>query len=242
MNLIVDAGNTSVKLAVYKGNEFLTSKSFELQFFLKEVKRVFQEFPDIKNAIVSTVGALGSDEITKLAIYCNVQTLSASTKIPFKNLYGTPKTLGVDRIALTTAAFYQYTNKNTLVIDAGSCVTYDFINKNGEYLGGAISPGVAMRFKAMHNQTANLPLLEKEGEIKLIGDSTSASMKSGVVNGICLEIDGVINEYKIRFADLTVILTGGDAHFLSKRLKNTIFAHSNFLLDGLNYLLEYNKN
>lgn len=109
-------------------------------------------------------------------------------------------------------------------------------------LGGAISPGVAMRFKAMHNQTANLPLLEKDGEIKLIGDSTTASMKSGVVNGICLEIDGVINEYKIRFADLTVILTGGDAHFLSKRLKNTIFAHSNFLLDGLNYLLEYNKN
>lgn len=147
MNLIVDAGNTSVKLAVYKGKEFLTSKSFELQFFLKEVKQVFLEFPDIKNAIVSTVGgALGSKEITKLAVYCNVQTLSASTKIPFKNLYGTPKTLGVDRIALATAAFYQYTNKNTLVIDAGSCVTYDFINGNGEYLGGGNFSGCCYAF------------------------------------------------------------------------------------------------
>ncbi|MEP0214798.1 MAG: type III pantothenate kinase [Cellulophaga sp.] len=242
MNLIVDAGNTSVKLAVYKGKEQVYFDSIKLNSFLDQVQKTFLAFPDIKDAIVSSVGALGEEQIIKLAVYCNVHTLSASTKIPFKNLYGTPKTLGVDRIALATAAFYQYTGKNTLVIDAGSCVTYDFMNEKGEYLGGAISPGIAMRFKAMHNQTANLPLLDKEGEIQLIGDSTISSMKSGVIHGICLEIDGVIKEYKVRFADLTVILTGGDAHFLSKRLKNTIFAHSNFLLDGLNYLLEYNKD
>ncbi|WBU90177.1 type III pantothenate kinase [Cellulophaga omnivescoria] len=242
MNLIVDAGNTSVKLAVYKGKQLIFSDVVVLKNFLDLVKETFLEYPDIKDAIVSSVGHLGEDEITKLAVYCNVHTLSVSTKIPFKNLYSTPKTLGVDRIALATAAFYNNTGNNTLVIDAGTCVTYDFINENGAYLGGAISPGVAMRFKAMHNQTAKLPLLDKNGEIELIGNSTTSCIKSGVINGICLEIDGVIKEYKVRFADLTVILTGGDAHFLSKRLKNTIFAHSNFLLDGLNYLLEYNKD
>jgi type III pantothenate kinase len=149
--------------------------------------------------------------------------------------------LGVDRIGLATAAFYFNPKRNTLVIDAGTCLTYDMVNDYGEYLGGAISPGLSMRYKALHDQTLKLPFLETKEPHDFIGNSTDNCIHSGVVNGICVEIDGVIDQYRERFVDLTVILTGGDSQFLSKRLKNTIFAHSNFLLLGLNYLLEYNK-
>ena len=128
-----------------------------------------------------------------------------------------------------------------MVIDAGTCITYDMINDYGEYLGGAISPGLLMRYNALHSQTSKLPQLQKEDPIDLIGNSTETCIHSGVVHGISLEIDGLIDQYSSRFSHLTVILTGGDAQFLSKRLKNTIFAHSNFLLEGLNYLMEYNK-
>ena len=143
---------------------------------------------------------------------------------------------------MATAAFYYNSTANTLVIDAGTCITYDMVNGYGEYLGGAISPGLHMRYEALHNQTSKLPLLTSEEPIDIIGNSTESSIHSGVVNGISAEIDGVIDQYKMRFKDLTVILTGGDAQFLSKRLKNTIFADSKFLLRGLNYLLEYNKH
>ena len=119
---------------------------------------------------------------------------------------------------------------------------YDFMNKEGEYLGGAISPGIQMRYKALHNYTAKLPLLEKQSVKNMIGDSTKTSMHSGVINGILAELDGIIDQYRSNFKDLTVILTGGDDHFLSERLKNTIFADSKFLLKGLNFLLEYNKH
>ena len=111
-----------------------------------------------------------------------------------------------------------------------------------KYLGGAISPGLTLRYKALHNLTANLPLLDTKLPEDLIGNSTESSIHSGVVNGILREIDGTINEYKGKFSDLTVILTGGDSDFLSKQLKNTIFANSNFLLEGLNFILEFNSN
>ena len=168
--------------------------------------------------------------------------MSNKSKIPFKNKYTTPNTLGVDRIAVATAAFYTNPRRNTLVIDAGTCITYDIINAHGEYLGGAISPGLSMRYSAMHNQTDGLPLLQIEELTDFIGTSTKGSMHSGVINGTIQEVDGVIKQYEEHFKDLTVILTGGDAHFFAKRLKNSIFANSKFLLEGLNYLLEYNKS
>ena len=123
----------------------------------------------------------------------------------------------------------------------GSCITYDMITDNTEYLGGAISPGFQMRYKAMHQQTANLPLLTPNEPVSLIGASTEAGMHSGVINGLVAELDGVIEQYQQRFSHLTVILTGGDSHFFAKLLKNSIFAHSKFMLEGLNHLLEYNK-
>ena len=128
-----------------------------------------------------------------------------------------------------------------LIIDAGTCITYDFINTNNEYLGGAISPGIRLRYRTLNNLTANLPLLDTQLPQDIIGNSTQNSIHSGVVFGVLKEIDGVIDEYVKKYSDLTVILTGGDTKFLSNQLKNSIFANSNFLLEGLNFILEYNS-
>jgi type III pantothenate kinase len=241
MNLIVDAGNTFVKLAVFDGDRMLSDQKVELDGFCEKIKVFFEEYPDINHSIVSSVGFLEKKHLAMVAIFSKVHLLSPKSLVPFKNSYASPHTLGVDRIALATAAFYYNPKGNTLVIDAGTCITYDMINDIGEYLGGAISPGIAMRYKALHEQTSKLPLLETDDILDFIGNTTASCIHSGVVNGVCNEIDGVIEQYNARFINLTVILTGGDMQFLSKRLKNTIFAHSKFLLEGLNYLLEYNK-
>ena len=177
-----------------------------------------------------------------LALEAQVLRLDSNTKLPFKNLYKTPKTLGVDRMALVSASVNQYPDSNVLIIDAGTCITYDFVNSEGEYLGGAISPGIKLRYQSLNNFTANLPLLEAEIPNGIIGDSTSQAIHSGVINGILRELDGIIAEYQKKYPDLTVILTGGDSNFLSNQLKNSIFANSNFLLEGLNYILEFNTN
>lgn len=242
MNLIIDAGNTSVKLAIFKKTEIIHLESVATSDFVTALKIIFKSYPKIQSAIISSVGALSKEQMNVLAVFCEVHELSNASKVPFKNSYASPQTLGVDRLALTTAAFYFNPHQNNLIIDAGTCITYDMLNDFDEYLGGAISPGVQMRYNAMHNQTAKLPLLEKKEILDYIGNTTENCIHSGVVNGVTLEIDGVINLYKSRFEDLTIILTGGDALFLSKRLKNTIFADSKFLLKGLNYLLEYNKH
>ena len=242
MNLIIDAGNTMVKLAVFDKDTFMSKVKIVISDFSNQLKIIFEEFPNIGHAIVSSVGNLGKQDILVVSLFCEVHVLDHQSLVPFKNSYATPQTLGVDRIALATAAFYDNPNGNTLIIDAGTCVTYDMVNDYGEYLGGAISPGIRMRYRALHQQTSKLPQLDPTAIMDIIGNSTETGIHSGVINGICTEIDGVINQYKERFIDLTVILTGGDAQFLSKRLKNTIFANSNFLLKGLNYLLEYNKH
>ncbi len=242
MNLVVDIGNTYIKFAVFKKNELLFDEYFEASVYLEKVKSIFESFPTISHAIIASVGALDEKAFEVLTLFCEVHVVSNNSKIPLKNSYATPQTLGLDRIALATAAFYHNQGGNTLVIDAGTCITYDFVNDFSEYLGGAISPGINMRYKAMHQQTAKLPLLQKEEPLDFIGNATNSCMHSGVVNGVLHEIEGVISQYGHRFEHLTVILTGGDSHFLSKRLKNTIFADSKFLLKGLNYLLEYNKH
>ncbi len=241
MNLVIDAGNSFVKVAVFKGNSLLNDEQFELSEFVIRIKNIFKKYPNINRAIVSSVGSITDKELKVLKLFCKVHQLSHASKVPFKNSYATPQTLGVDRIALACAAFYHNPKGNTLIIDAGTCITYDVVNDFGEYLGGAISPGLQMRYKALYQQTSKLPLLEPEKEVNLIGNTTNSSIHSGVINGVLAEINGLVDLYNQRFKDLTVILTGGDALFLSERTKNTIFANPKFLLEGLNYLLEYNK-
>jgi len=242
MNLIIDVGNTLVKYAVFDGKKLLTDQQSKMEGFAQKIKAIFEVYPKIDHAIIASVVRLPDKIFKVLSLFCPVHLLSQTSKIPFRNSYASPETLGIDRIALATAAFYKYPSSNVLVIDMGTCITYDIINDHGEYLGGAISPGAAMRYRAMHKQTDGLPQLSLSPIMDAIGDTTESSMHSGVVNGITLELEGIISQYDQRFSHLTVILTGGNAQFFAKRLKNSIFANSKFLLEGLNYLLEYNKS
>ncbi|KPM32667.1 Type III pantothenate kinase [Croceitalea dokdonensis DOKDO 023] len=242
MNLVVDIGNTRIKQAVFEKGKLLYQHQFEASQFLEKTKSVFEVYPNITDAIISSVKPLQNKEVELLSLFCKVHVLSASSKLPFFNEYATPQSLGVDRIALAAAAHCLYPQKEVLVIDAGTCITFDFVDGHGAYLGGSISPGMMMRYRAMHQQTAKLPLLEPLETKGLIGNTTETSMHFGVINGIVCEIDGIIDRYQAQYGYLTVILTGGDVHFFEKRLKNSIFANSNFLLEGLNFLLEHNKN
>ena len=241
MNLIIDAGNTRVKAAVFEVNTLIEVVFFDENKFLSEVKKILKKYK-IEHGILSSVSFISEKKIEKLQSLVHLIVLSSSTKVPFINLYQTPKTLGVDRIALVSGAVKRFPNKNILVIDAGTCITFDFVNDKLEYFGGAISLGVEMRYKALHTFTSKLPFLEKGYPSDFIGKNTQESMNSGVVNGVIQEIDGVINQYKNKFSNLTVVLTGGDTNFLSKQLKSSIFAHQNFLLEGLNEILIFNKN
>ncbi len=243
MNLIIDVGNSFVKLAVFNNGILIHKEVVDIKLVLEGVNSLKETYPSIKKVIVSSVGKLNKETIQHIERPFDViMVLDANVKLPFKNLYATPNTLGVDRIALVCASVEQFPNNNVLIIDAGTCITYDFITVDNEYIGGAISPGLRMRYKSLNNLTANLPLLESEAPKSIIGNSTDASIHSGVVHGILKEIDGVIEEYNRKYSDLTVILTGGDANFLSKQLKSSIFANSNFLLEGLNYILQFNSN
>ena len=241
MNLIVDVGNTYVKFAVFKSGDLIYKRNFKLNEFKEQYQTLKNDFPELKKAIISSVGHLSKDQIELITKDLNVIELSTELKFPFKNSYSTPKTLGVDRIALVCSSVNQFPNKNVLIIDAGTCITYDFITKDNEYLGGAISPGLRLRYKSLNNLTANLPLLETKLPTKRVGDSTESSIHSGVVNGVITEINGIMDQYQQEYSDLTVILTGGDTNFLSNQLKNSIFANSNFLFEGLNFILEYNS-
>jgi len=241
MNLVIDVGNTLVKLAIFEKESLQYKKVFIKNKFLEVLTEVNELYPFIKNCIVSSVVNFSEHQFSKLKKCYPVHVLSHETSIPFINKYATPDTLGVDRIALVSAASIQFNKKNVLIIDVGSCITYDFISEKNEYLGGAISAGIEMRYKALNTFTARLPLLDANSPKEFIGNSTAFSIHSGIINGVLYEIDGFISTYKNIFDDLTIILTGGDAHFLRDSLKNDIFANSNFLLEGLNSILEHNK-
>ena len=242
MNLVIDVGNTFVKLAVFENDTIIHKEVIVLESVLTKVKTIRSEFKDIKRVMLSSVGKLDKTTVETISTCFEVLVLNSETKLPYTSLYETPKTLGVDRIALVSASIKQFPNSNVLIIDAGTCITYDFVNNENDYLGGAISPGLEMRYKSLNNLTANLPLLDIKMPNNITGNSTTASIHSGVVYGVLKEIDGVIEDYKQKYSDLTVILTGGDSNFLSKQLKSSIFATSNFLLEGLNFILQFNSN
>ena len=242
MNLIIDIGNTSTKLAVFQRDKVLIAKTVEGFSLVIEVENLLKQFTEIKRGFVSSVGFLSEDELKILEKRLPMTVLNSTLKLPFKVHYKTPNSLGADRLALMAAAATQYSGKNVLVIDAGSCITYDFIDSKKNYLGGAIAPGIQMRYKSLGDFTSSLPTLQKIVPKNSIGNSTQDSIHSGVINGVLYEIEGTVNEYQNKYPDLTVILTGGDADFLCKQLKISIFANSDFLLEGLNFLLEYNSN
>lgn len=241
MHLIIDEGNTRVKLATFKNGKLVDIEYSSVFSCQEDINRIVKDCK-IEAAILSSV----TDDLR--TFFSNLMLdqkviLSFLTPLPFKIGYKTPKTLGVDRIALVAAAWFKFPNEASLVIDAGTCITYDFIDAFGVYHGGAIAPGLSMRFKSMHHFTKKLPDLSiSTDEISFIGRTTKESMESGVLNGTVFEIEGTIHTYQQKFGKVNIILTGGDAKFLDKRLKNSIFVNPNFLLEGLNEVLTYQTN
>lgn len=243
MNLVVDEGNTLIKIALFDEGKLLFHQSFEKgnieNNFLESV-----DFQNVKSCIVASVTADFKQRFSFLRKHLtDVLFLDQRTPMPFVNKYATPETIGIDRLALMAAAVFNYPERNVLVIDAGTCITFDIMTKERAYLGGAIAPGIAMRLKAMHQFTAKLPLIaEQEFDIhKFIGNSTESCILSGVYHNVVCEIDGVIERYKSKFENLTIILTGGSHLFLVRNIKNCIFANSFFLLEGLNAILEFRR-
>ncbi|RTY86339.1 type III pantothenate kinase [Flavobacterium sp. RSP15] len=239
MILVVDVGNTRIKAAVFEGAMLLEVFIFSQIELEKNIKNILKNFKKTTDLVVSSVGDLGKQPFLAFDKEIKVHFISNKDSFPFQNKYATPQTLGIDRMVLAAGATLRYPGQNRLVIDAGTCITYDFIDQENNYLGGAITPGLRLRYEALHHYTAKLPLLSLGIPEDLIGKSTSESIHSGVVNGLVYEIDGFINQYKARYLNFIIILTGGDTDFLAKRLKNTIFANSNFLLESLSQTFQH---
>lgn len=240
MNLVIDIGNTRAKIAVFKKNKMLSLQTIE-KISVAKIRKISLRYPQIQSSIISTVIKPHPDVIKYLKnrhpLFIN---LNSSISLPIKIKYKTPHTLGNDRIANAVAASCSYPHKNVLVIDAGSCLKFDFTDEKKNYLGGAISPGLNMRYKALHHFTQQLPLIKPARKIPFTGTTTSGSILSGVQNGMFLEIKGMIKYYEATFGNLVVILTGGDAEFFANQVKSSIFAAPNFTLSGLNEILNHN--
>jgi type III pantothenate kinase len=241
MVLAIDIGNTRIKAAVFKESTLIDVLFFDQKEFNSTVDFILHKFEKISAMVIASVGHLEKSDFLKYSAKITVFYITNKDKFPFTNLYSTPETLGIDRMVLACGAMLQFPNQNRLVIDAGTCITYDFIDSNNNYLGGAISPGIKLRYEALHQYTAKLPLLSRKYPENFIGNTTHDSIHSGVVQGVIHEIDGFIAQYKEQYAKFIIILTGGDTEFLAERLKNTIFANSNFLLESLNQTFQYNQ-
>ena len=239
MILAIDVGNTRIKAAVFEGDTLLEPFVFQKIALEKNIQNILEKYKNTSHLVVASVSDVEKQAFIGFEEAVKIHFVSHKDAFPFNNCYETPNTLGIDRMVLAAGATLQYPKQNRLVIDAGTCVTFDFIDENDNYLGGAISTGLRLRYEALHNFTAKLPLLTLEKPKHFIGKSTSESIHSGVVNGLVYEIDGFIEDFKAQNSKFIIILTGGDSEFLAKRLKNTIFANSNFLLESLNQMYQY---
>lgn len=238
LNLIVDIGNTQTKVAIFNCNELVHFSRYD-----KLSEAIFDEaltHYSPKRAIVSRVGKVPFNIIEFLSHKMPVVEFNSSTPIPIKNSYSTKDTLGSDRLAAAVGANTLYPNCNILAIGCGTAITYDFTTSQGEYLGGAISPGISVRFKALNHFTAKLPLVEIDENFPILATTTQGSILSGVQNGAIFEIDGYINALRQNISDFKVILTGGDAIFFVGKLKSSIFVNPNLILIGLNRILNHN--
>jgi type III pantothenate kinase len=237
MNIAVDAGNTSVKVGLF---ENATLKEVRRRVTMPHLSEIVQT-DTTHNCIISSVKG-DAQTIRKYIepFVQNVLVLDHLLPVPLVNEYETPHTLGKDRLAAVAGAKALYPGSDCLVIDIGTCITYDCIRADNHYLGGSISPGLHMRFKALHTFTAGLPLIEPQMEAVLTGKNTHDAILSGVINGMVAEIEGIMAKYRILLPGLDVIFCGGDAVFFESKIKQRIFVIPELVLIGLNRILEYN--
>jgi type III pantothenate kinase len=238
LNLVVDFGNTRIKAAQFEGNKILQQKFYNNIGELVD-DRLF--YSGCTNAIISSVTQEHPLLVNILGNKDKVLLFQSTTPIPIKNLYQSASTLGSDRLAASIGSFMLYPYQAVLTIDAGTCIKYNFVNEKAEYLGGAISPGIPMRLKAMHHFTSRLPDIKPDYNYeKLTGTNTSESLLSGALIGAAAEVDACITRYRELHEKLIVVITGGDAPYLCKQVKNPIFANPDIVLSGLNSILNYN--
>ena len=236
-NLVIDIGNTRTKVAVFENDQLI--EKIYCEHPVSEIKTLLTNH-FIKKSIYLATGNVPADLADFLKKDLNALELSHKTNVPIKNLYGTPETLGRDRLAAVVGAQAVFPDSNCLIIDAGTCITYDWLTKKGEYLGGNIAPGITMRLQAMDHFTAKLPLVEKKDIENPIGKSTELAMRNGALWGSVQEVDGYIGWGRKNFKHLKVVFTGGDTNFFVKHLKRKIFARPNIVLTGLNKILSFN--
>jgi type III pantothenate kinase len=239
MDLIIDLGNTNKKLALYQNGKLSEMHMFP-ELKMNIIRDFVKQHPGVENCILSSVINHPESLNHYLRNHFRFIELNENTPIPIRNLYSHPKTLGNDRLAAAVAGASIFPGRDVLVINAGSCITYDFINKQNEYLGGAISPGTQMRFMSLNTFTGKLPLVTLKESHDLTGNDTENSVLSGVVNGIIREIEGNAALYMKKYRGLHVILSGGDLNYFDKRLKISIFAVPNIVLEGLYQILAFN--
>ena len=238
MNLVIDVGNTSTKVAVFEGRKKL-SVSYIDDFSCEELDNKLSGFK-IKRAIISSVRNL-PPFITDL-FFTNipyVHILSHKSKLPFRIEYETPETLGTDRIAAVAGAFNLFPLSETLVIDAGTAITYDFLSA-GIYKGGNISPGLTMRFKALNEFTRKLPLVSLTDNYTIPGRNTVDAILAGVISGVTYEINEYIRTFEKKNTGFNILLTGGDGGYIKGKINYQFTYMPDIVIDGLNYILEYN--
>lgn len=235
MNLVIDSGNTRIKVGLFNGSELIQKESF---LELEELKKFIVSI-NSENILVSSVNHNPAEILSWSSSNGKKISLTPLLSLPIRLGYLTPSTLGVDRVAAVCGALELFPARNCLVIDAGTCINYELLDAKGIYQGGAISPGISMRFEAMHTFTARLPLVKANENIGLIGNTTETCMQSGVMNGVLEEVRGIIQQYKLIYQDLVVIMCGGDSPFFENKLKPAIFVAPELVLIGLNRILRY---
>lgn len=241
MNLIIDIGNTIAKLVVFDENEPIAEIHTSNQT-LEALPDIIRQYPALTRGIVSSVIDLSRTAQQQLeALPFKPIMLDGQTPVPIRIGYRTPQTLGADRLAAAVGAMTLRPGHDLLVIDAGTCITYEFVDHTGCYHGGNISPGLEMRLTALHEHTAHLPLVHPEGETPQVGYDTETAIRTGVISGIRHEIEGYIREFQTKYPDISIFLTGGNIYHFDTPSKNCIFADKFLVPRGLNRILLHNQ-
>ena len=236
--LCFDLGNTRAKCAVFVGRDFKEEVVLEglSPIFIEQLLDKYKPSRSILSSVINHPPEL--EEI--LAKRTSFHKLGHTSKLPLSTPVGKPETIGADRLAIVAAAVDLFPKQHNLAIGLGTCITYNFVNREHAFLGGSISPGMHMRFRAMHEQTALLPLVKAEFNFPLVGFDTKTNLLSGVILGMAKEIDGIIEAYSLKYSNFNVLLTGGDMAFFVPHLKNKIFADPYLIYKGLYAISEYN--
>lgn len=243
MVLVVDVGNSRAKAAVFEHGALLETFAFDPNTVSAFALKLKEKYVEITHLVHAGVAPMDFEPFFEVFSGLTMTRIDRQSRFPFKNDYATPETLGLDRMVLASGAVLKFPSRNRLVIDAGTCITFDVITADDVYMGGAIGPGIQMRYRAMNTFTSALPMLTPAWPEKgFIGQTTAESMHIGAAMGAVREVASYIEEYEKSATNFIIILTGGDSEFLAKRLKNTIFANPNFLLEGLYATYQYILN